>query len=151
MLQPTVPLPWRSTHAVQLTQELVAHTHEKPVLITDDDLIVLKLYKALLNRASLNAIYTPNAREALQICKTQPVSAMITDICKPEISGLELLAILRNTPGISKLPAAIITASNTHVNILRARELQVPLIPKPIDPKELLGLLAYLIQRSAGV
>ncbi len=150
MLQPTVPLPWRSTNAIPLTPELIAHTHENPLLITDDDAIVLKLYKVLIGRAGLNAIFTPRAVEALQICKTQPISALITDICKPELSGLELLAAIRNTPGFSKLPVAIITASNTHINILKARELQAPLVAKPIDPKELLSLLAYLIQRSAG-
>lgn len=138
----------RSSSTSPISADILACLQEAPLLVTDDDAIVLRLYQALLGRANVNALYTADASEALQICQTTPLSGLITDICKPVMSGLEMLEQIRAFPATAQMPTLVITASNSPANIQRARELNALVIPKPVDPHQLFVHLANLLRTA---
>lgn len=51
-----------------------------------------------------------SAEEALQVLAREPVSALVTDVHLPAMSGLELIARLRSQPQWSALPVVVVSA-----------------------------------------
>ena len=65
------------------------------ILIVDDDPYSLILLKEYLN--SLNAeIYSAiNGKNAVEICKNQPIDLVLTDILMPELNGIDAIKSIR--------------------------------------------------------
>lgn len=107
-----------------------------PILFTDDDDETLNLYRMLMTRARLPALFTSNGEDALYHCQTEPIALVVSDINKPYMNGLELLAALRENPDTQHIPLIFVTAS---FSIYRTRvELGFPYdahdyLQKPFD------------------
>ena len=68
---------------------------KKIVLFVDDDELILRsLEKGLLDE-SYNKLFVKSSREALEVLKQKKVHVIVTDMCMPEMTGLELLRIAR--------------------------------------------------------
>jgi DNA-binding response OmpR family regulator len=66
-----------------------------PILHTDDDKEMLKLGKLILGRGSYPVISTSSSFEVLRLCRTLPLSLIISDVMRPDMSGFELLKHVR--------------------------------------------------------
>ncbi len=62
-----------------------------PILIVDDDILVLKALEITLKREGYNVISANNGTSALEILKTTPISLIICDEGMPDIHGMEVL------------------------------------------------------------
>jgi len=74
----------------------ISKTVEKrTVLFVDDDEIVLQsLERGLLDKSN-NKLFVKSCKEALEILQREEVHVIITDMCMPDMTGLELLRIVR--------------------------------------------------------
>ncbi len=68
---------------------------KRTVLFVDDDEIVLRSLERGLLDESYNKLFTKSSKEALEILKREKVHVIVTDMCMPEMTGLELLRIAR--------------------------------------------------------
>ena len=68
---------------------------KKTVLFVDDDEWILRSLKRGLLDESYDKLYAKNGKEALEILKRNKVHVIVTDMCMPEMTGLELLRIAR--------------------------------------------------------
>lgn len=125
-------------------------TREKPLLVTDDDVMSRKFYRALLaDTVGLGLTETGDPGEALRICQRQPVSLVITCIIKPaRIDGIKLLSDLRASPHLRTLPLLVITASQ------QTRDLAFEAgadgyLNKPCHPNEILQEIWRLLRSRA--
>jgi len=67
----------------------------KTVLFVDDDEVILRsLERGLLDK-SYNKLFAKSGKEALKVLKRKDVHVIVTDMCMPKMSGLELLRIAR--------------------------------------------------------
>src|ERR1700743_2844718 len=67
-----------------------------PILIVDDEEIVLVALRDTLLREGYNVVASPHAVHALSVLKEQTFSVVITDQQMPLVSGLEFLAQVRD-------------------------------------------------------
>ena len=68
---------------------------KRAVLFVDDDVIVLQSLERGLLDESYNKLFAKNSEEALEILQREEVHVIVTDMCMPEMNGLELLRAAR--------------------------------------------------------
>ena len=67
----------------------------RTVLFVDDDVIVLKSLERGLMDESYDKFFAKTCEEAHEIIQREEVHVIVTDMCMPEMTGLELLRNLR--------------------------------------------------------
>ncbi len=67
----------------------------RTVLFVDDDVIVLQSLERGLLDESYNKLFAKTCNEALDILQREKVHVIVTDMCMPEMTGLELLRTVR--------------------------------------------------------
>lgn len=104
------------------------------VLLVDDQRQVTRMLRSSLELSgrSYDILSVASAEEALRELESGPVDLVVTDLRLPEMSGLELLARIRQTnPGMR---AILVTGQPTRQVEAQARALGVvAFIPKPIS------------------
>ena len=68
---------------------------KRTVLFVDDDEIVLQSLERGLLDESYNKLFTKSCKEVLEIILQEKVHVLITDMCMPEMTGLELIRFAR--------------------------------------------------------
>ena len=64
---------------------------KKTVLFVDDDETILRSLERGLLDESYNKLFVKSCKEAREVLKRKKVHVIVTDMCMPEMSGLELL------------------------------------------------------------
>jgi CheY-like chemotaxis protein len=68
---------------------------KRNVLFVDDDKIALQSLERGLLDESYNKLFAKSGQEALEILRREEVHVIVTDMCMPEMTGLELLRTIR--------------------------------------------------------
>jgi DNA-binding response OmpR family regulator len=100
------------TTVTQFPVDLTVMTGRQPILLSDDDPMILRLYEMMMARQGLITLSSRRGEESLAICQSRPISLVITDFMKPDVNGLELLKTLRRDPTTCQLPVMMVTASS---------------------------------------
>ena len=120
------------------------------VLVVDDEEIVCKSCRKILNQAGHNVQTASNGREALKRVEEDKYDVLIADWKMPEIDGMEVLRIVKkNHPDIVVI---MITGYPTVESAVQAMRLGVSnYVPKPIHPDQLTQALRKALQeRKSG-
>ncbi len=114
------------------------------ILVVDDDPGIRKLLRNVLTGVSYQVLEADNGREAERLVETSEIDLVIMDLAMPEQEGIETIQILRRTrPRLKIIAMSGVFAGS----MLRAAEhlgAQAS-IPKPIQPDELLDVIARLM------
>jgi two-component system phosphate regulon response regulator PhoB len=119
------------------------------ILATDDETGMLSLYRHMLESEGLRLYLTVDSWEALEICRTQPIALIISDIMKPHMNGLEMVAELRADPRTRHIPVIFVSARADSAEAA-FRLGAASFIHKPFHPLELM-LEIRRVLRSAAV
>ncbi len=112
------------------------------VVIVDDDPGVLASFEFLLQASGYVVIAYASPTDLLRD-GTARAACLVVDQHMPEMTGLELIARLREEH--TTTPAALVSSDLTSAVRARARAMGVPMLAKPIDEGDLLGFVgAYL-------
>jgi CheY-like chemotaxis protein len=115
---------------------------ERTVLIVDDEPQVLRLLEQMLRPRRVNVLIASGPSAALQICESQPVHLLVSDINMPEMDGSRLAErVLKLHPRASVL---LISGACKEPPPL-ARAGRVRFLKKPFFPSELLKELEELL------
>ncbi|MBC8469790.1 MAG: response regulator [Planctomycetes bacterium] len=68
---------------------------KRTVLFVDDDIIVLQSLERGLMDESYNKFFAKTCEEAHEILQREEVHVIVTDMCMPEMTGLELLRTVK--------------------------------------------------------
>jgi DNA-binding response OmpR family regulator len=103
------------------------------VLVIEDDLLMLEAIGYRLKKDGHQVLMAEDSFKALNIIEHEDINVIISDIMMPDMSGLELLSLLKRFY-LSKVPVILISALfksiiRTTAIALGAKELLV----KPID------------------
>ena len=105
---------------------------KKTVLFVDDDEWILRSLKRGLLDESYDKLYAKNGKEALEILRQNKVHVIVTDMYMPEMTGLELLRIVRKEyPSIIGLVLTGYEPDTEVQNAIEQGEI-FWLIPKPL-------------------
>jgi CheY-like chemotaxis protein len=123
------------------------------VLVTDDDMNARELLAAILENAGAELRAAASAEDAVMILQTWTPDVMLSDIEMPGEDGYGLVEKARRmSEGRGRLVAIALTAHARPEDRVRALESGFQWhLAKPIDPSELLSVLATLLAQQKGL
>ncbi len=140
-----------NSHLLMLSAEQGVHdvetlTHYAPILLSDDEPEITRLYEVLMARVGLRTVSVPEGKKARDYLLCNPVSLVISDLMKPHFTGLDLLKVLRQNPATTDVPFMIITATPDYESRLAFKALAGDVyLTKPIDTRQLTQTVIQLL------
>jgi CheY-like chemotaxis protein len=110
------------------------------VLVVDDDAALSEAIRMAIEDQDYAPICAANGKEALAILESEQPSLMLIDLMMPVMNGTELLAAIRKSERLAKIPRVIMTGVNDPM--IRVKE-DVMVLYKPVD----LNALSELLRR----
>jgi signal transduction histidine kinase len=132
------------------TGRVMPHLPGVRVLVVDDEADARELLKRVLAECEADVEVVASAAEALQAIEERRPDVIVSDIGMPQMDGYELIRTVRGWPTErgGQIPAIALTA------LARAEDRQRALVAgyqahvaKPVDPSELIALIAKLAGR----
>src|SRR5580693_988794 len=118
-----------------------------PILIVDDEEIVLVALRDTLLREGYRVVPSPHAIHALSVLKQEKFSVVITDQQMPMVSGLEFLAQVREIqPDATRILITAVLSLSTVIDAINKGEIY-RFIVKPWLREELLATVKNAVQR----
>lgn len=115
------------------------------ILIVDDELNMRLVLSAMLKREGYEVAAAADGLEALQILRSGPVAAVVTDLKMPRIDGMELLN--RVSLEYPDVPVIIITAHGTVATAVEAlKKGALDYITKPFELEEMKNVVSKAIK-----
>ena len=119
------------------------------VLVADDNADICDLLQVGLSKLAVDVQIANNGREAYEKILANKPSLVLLDLVMPELTGLEVLAKLRETAEFSLLPVIMITARTQDDDIERGFKLgATDYVIKPFNLKDLMTKAAAILQLS---
>ena len=104
------------------------------ILAVDDEPDLLSTIKARLEWNKFNVLTASNGNEGLEIAASEKPDLILLDNNMPGMTGLEMLAILRENPDLKTIPVIMVTAVCDPKDITAASALGVAnYITKPFN------------------
>ncbi len=108
------------------------------MIIDDESYNVLVVRKFLQHAGYENFVTTTESPQAIELMKRDLPDVVLLDIMMPEVSGIDILRMMKITPELSTIPVIILTASPDPALKTQALELgATDFLAKPVDPSEL--------------
>lgn len=108
------------------------------ILISDDEMIMLKIIELRLKKDGHEVIVTSNGKEAIEQIKLHDPDMIIADIMMPFTSGLEIVSMVKQNHLQRNVPIIILSAMGQENVVLEAFNLGADdYITKPFSPNEL--------------
>ena len=116
-----------------------ATTRDAKIMIVDDESVNVKVVQKYLRGFGYkNFVTTTNATLAIPLISQEKPDIVLLDIMMPQLSGLEILTMIRNDDKLRRTPVLILTASSDTATKTKALELEATdFLSKPVDPTEL--------------
>jgi putative nucleotidyltransferase with HDIG domain len=115
--------------------------HRHAVLFVDDEVNILKAVKRLLRNEPWEVLCAGRPQEALELLDTSAVQVVVSDQRMPEMSGVDLLAAVRERhPDVVRMMLTGYTEMNVAVEAINRGEI-FRLITKPWNDEELKATL----------
>jgi two-component system response regulator VicR len=117
-----------------------------PILVVDDDLKIVRLVRAYLERAGYRVIEATDGRTALSAIALEMPALVVLDLMLPEVDGLAVLRAVRRT---DSTPVIILSArSLVDDRIVGLTAGADDYLPKPFSPAELVVRVQRILERS---
>jgi len=108
------------------------------IMVVDDEPHILEGLRYLLRGPDRQIDVASSGKEALRGIAEHKPDLLITDVMMPEMSGLEVISILRGQGATKDLPIIILTAKGQAQDAAMAQQVWgATVVAKPFNPKEL--------------
>jgi DNA-binding response OmpR family regulator len=110
----------------------------KTVLVVDDEQDILDLVRFRLEHDGYRVITASDGEAGLSLARAERPDLCVLDVMMPKLSGLEVLAHLRQDPSTAAIRVILLTARGQDADVDRGFELGAhDYVTKPFSPKEL--------------
>jgi DNA-binding NtrC family response regulator len=118
------------------------------ILVVDDDVIVIKSCKRILEAEGFEVFTCPSADEALEKLKNCDFDLLLMDVKMPKHDGIFLMReIKKNWPGIPIVVMSGYPTPETIADVVKLGATQF--IPKPFRPDEFMKTIRRVIQKMS--
>ena len=100
-------------------------THPKRILLVEDDDALANVYLVRLQAEGFDVKRVDNGEAALATAVSFKPDLVLLDVMMPQVSGFDVLDILRNTPETANLKIIMLTALSQDSDKKRAQDLGV--------------------------
>jgi DNA-binding NtrC family response regulator len=119
------------------------------ILVVDDDAIVIKSCKRILEAEGFEVLTVPSADEALEIIRKYDFGLLLVDVKMPKHDGMFLMReIKKDLPDTPIIVMSGYPTPETIADVLKLGATQF--IPKPFRPDELVKLIRLVIQKGSS-
>ena len=139
---------------LQLEERLRGHFSEEPaspyrVLVVDDDETLAHHHCLVLKAAGMECDFASGPRDALQRLEVDLPDLVLMDVLMPEVSGPELVQVLRQFDRYQSLPIVYLSTESDLDRQLAALELGADdFLTKPISNRQLVAAVRSRVQRA---
>ncbi len=95
---------------LEQVNQIMAGGSGDPILIVDDEPQMRRLLHKFLNHAGFATVEVEDGRQALAYLETHETPLILLDLMLPEMSGAQVLTVLRENPATRAIPVIILTA-----------------------------------------
>ena len=145
-----LPLPETDEPIEEPSAEQVFSILPRKVLVVDDDIILLKVTKDMLERNGIACTICLNVQEAVSALYNSDYDLVLTDIQMPVTDGFGLLELFRNSDiGNSRtIPVAVMTARGDGNSGIYTQSGFCGCLHKPFEMKDLLAFLSAMLVQN---
>lgn len=119
------------------------------LLVVDDNEANLDMLSRRLQRKGYTTLTAGGGQAALDCIREQTFDLILLDIMMPDIDGIEVLRILRQTYSASELPVIMVTAKSDSEQMVEALDLGAnDYVTKPIDINVVLARIRTQLSRK---
>ncbi|GBE30144.1 MAG TPA: response regulator [Bacteroidetes bacterium] len=126
---------------------------KRRILIVDDEADTRTYFRAILSDNGYDVTTACDGVEGMTKVQEQMPDLITLDLSMPEKSGLKFYRELRESAIMGKIPVVMISGVSADMKefISSRKQVQAPdgYLTKPIDPDEMLKLVAKLLSASA--
>ncbi len=116
------------------------------VLVADDEIHIIHVVAIKLRNNGYEVIAANNGAEAYDLACREKPDIVVTDFQMPVMTGLELIAKLREDERTKDIPVVLLTARSFAVTQEQQETLRVSsCLSKPFSPKELLKTIQDIL------
>lgn len=116
------------------------------VLVADDEIHIIHVVAIKLRNNGYEVIAANNGAEAYDLACREKPDIVVTDCQMPVMTGLELIAKLREDQRTKEIPVILLTARSFAVSPEQQESLGVAsCLSKPFSPKELLKTIQDIL------
>jgi DNA-binding NtrC family response regulator len=116
------------------------------ILVVDDDAIVIKSCKRILEAEGLEVSTVPSADEALEMIKKYEFDLLLMDVKMPKHDGMFLMREIKKL--IPDMPIIVMSGYPTPETVSDVLKLgAMQFIPKPFRPDELIKIVRPVLQK----
>lgn len=120
----------------------------RKILVVDDNLVVLKLLRHLLESQDYLVITAENGVEALKLASAESPDIIVTDYVMPEMDGVMLIKKLKSKAATRPIPVMMLTAKDEEEAELEGLGVGADdYLTKPIARKRFLARVERLLNR----
>lgn len=161
-LNPVTPLPSLSDR-VRAENLVSANSADSPgasnlppaskgrILVVDDNPDLRNYVSGILRECSYEVLMARNGREGFQVAQRYKPQLIVTDLMMPEVSGLELVQLIRQEPLLQGIPIILLTAKADEMSRLEGTEQGADAyLAKPFNDRELLAEVRNLLALKAN-
>jgi diguanylate cyclase len=122
---------WRNQSVESLSGALI--------MMVDDEMLNIEMTQAFLAEAGYrHFVQTDQPEQAIAMMRRELPGVLLLDLSMPKVSGLEILASMRDDAALRHVPVIVLTSSTDPQVKLKALALgAMDFLSKPVDPSEL--------------
>ncbi len=119
------------------------------LLIVDDDSMNRELMLRRLTRRGFEAVQAEDGQSAMEWIQSHPVDLVLLDVEMPEMNGIEVLKVLRQTYTPAQLPIIMVTGKSSSDDVVAALAAGAnDYVTKPIDFPVVLARIQTQLSRK---
>ncbi len=119
---------------------------ERSVLVVDDSVVVRRSLSRKLRAAGYEVHEATNGREALVLLQAGGITAVITDLDMPGMTGVELLQEIKRQKQFKSIPVTVLTSRDDESMLAEVRRLHpAAVLHKPVTDGTIKAILDSLI------
>ncbi len=120
---------------------------KKQILVVDDEPNVLLTYRLILQQQGYGVCAAISSEEARKAISEDSIDLLLCDLSlEKQESGFDVIAFAREKNPM--MPTVLLTGYATPEANDRAQQLNIPVLFKPIDIKELLDTISELLKEN---
>jgi len=125
---------------------------ERKVLVADDEIHIVHVVAIKLRNNGFEVISAANGAEAYELACSEMPDIIVTDFQMPIMTGVELVAKLRENEPTRDIPVILLTARSFAIDDEQKESLKISeCLSKPFSPRELLRSIEDILYQKLAV